>query len=148
MERFWKAAKDAGIYEKIESLPQKEKTFITQTFDLSGIQLSGGETQKMLLARALYKNAPLLLLDEPTSALDPLSEEDMYKKYLSFTHGNTSVFISHRLASTRFCDRILYMKDGRIEAEGSHQSLLKSCPDYKEMFHLQAKYYVEGESHE
>lgn len=148
MERFWKAAKDAGIYEKIESLPQKEKTFITQTFDLSGIQLSGGETQKMLLARALYKNAPLLLLDEPTSALDPLSEEGMYKKYLSFTHGNTSVFISHRLASTRFCDRILYMKDGRIEAEGSHQSLLKSCPDYKEMFHLQAKYYVEGESHE
>lgn len=142
--RFWKVVKEAGLYDKINSLPNKEKTYITQTFDLSGILLSGGETQKMLLARALYKGAPLLLLDEPTSALDPLSEEEMYKQYLSFTKGNTSVFISHRLASTRFCDRILYMKNGTIEAEGSHQELLKSCNDYKEMFALQAKYYVEA----
>jgi ATP-binding cassette subfamily B protein len=143
-DRFWKVVKEAGLYDKIMSLPKKEKTYITQTFDLSGILLSGGETQKMLLARALYKGAPLLLLDEPTSALDPLSEEEMYKQYLSFTKGNTSVFISHRLASTRFCDRILYMKNGTIEAEGSHKELLTSCHDYKEMFTLQAKYYVEA----
>ncbi len=144
MPRFWDAVAKAGLKDKIESLPDKENTFVTQTFDLQGVQLSGGETQKLLLARALYKGAPLLLLDEPTAALDPLSEESLYKQYLNFAKGNTSIFISHRLASTRFCDRIVYLDHGRIDAIGSHEELLTKCPEYKAMFDLQAKYYKEG----
>jgi ATP-binding cassette subfamily B protein len=142
--RFEKAIADADLSEKVASLPQKENTFITQMFDLSGVQLSGGENQKLLLARALYKNAPLLVLDEPTAALDPLSEEKMYKHYVSFAEGNTSIFISHRLASTRFCDRIVFLEGGRIEEIGTHEELLKGNRKYKEMFLLQAKYYKEG----
>src|SRR5574344_1822252 len=142
--RLKDAIDKADLTAKVESLPQKEETFITQTFDLSGVQLSGGETQKMLLARALYKNAPLLVLDEPTAALDPLSEEKMYKQYLSYAKGNTSIFISHRLASTRFCDRIVYLDNGSIEEIGTHEELLKQDKKYKEMFQIQAKYYQEG----
>jgi ATP-binding cassette subfamily B protein len=144
MPRFWDAIAKAGLKDKIESLPDKENTFVTQTFDLKGVQLSGGEIQKLLLARALYKGAPLLLLDEPTAALDPLSEESLYKQYLNFSKGNTSLFISHRLASTRFCDRIVYLDHGQIGAVGSHEELLMRCPEYKAMFDLQAKYYKEG----
>lgn len=142
-KRLQEAIAKAGLSEKIASLKDGENTYISQAFNLSGIQLSGGETQKLLLARALYKGAPLLVLDEPTAALDPLSEEAMYKQYLFFSEGNTSIFISHRLASTRFCDRIVYMKDGTIKSVGTHEELLKNDPDYKEMFDLQAKYYRE-----
>ena len=131
----------SGLAEKVATLKDKENTFITQAFSLTGIQLSGGETQKLLLARALYKNAPLLVLDEPTAALDPLSEEAMYKQYLSFARGNTSIFISHRLASTRFCDRIVFMDGGTIKNVGTHEELLTEDKDYREMFDLQAKYY-------
>lgn len=141
--RFSQAISAAGLAEKIASLPQKENTFISQQFDLSGVQLSGGEVQKLLLARALYKGAPLLVLDEPTAALDPLSEEAMYKQYLRFAEGNTSIFISHRLASTRFCDRIFYLDDGRIEESGTHEELIRQNKKYKEMFDIQAKYYQE-----
>lgn len=144
-QRLNKVLSEADLSDKIASLEQKENTYITQTFDLSGVQLSGGETQKLLLARALYKNAPLLVLDEPTAALDPLSEERMYKRYLEYSKGNTSIFISHRLASTRFCDRIVYLDNGSIEEIGTHEELLKGNKKHKEMFQIQAKYYQEGE---
>jgi ABC-type multidrug transport system, ATPase and permease components len=150
IDRFWAAITSSGLKEKIESLPKKEDTFITQTFDLTGVRFSGGETQKLMLARSLYKNAPILLLDEPTAALDPISEESMYKQYLSFAKDNTSFFISHRLASTRFCDRILYLNHGQIEESGTHESLLKQGGLYAETFKIQAKYYQEvpdGSSH-
>lgn len=141
---FWSAVSKAGLKEKVESLPQKEDTYITQTFDLSGVRLSGGETQKLMLARSLYKGAPILLLDEPTAALDPLSEQAMYEQYLSFSKNNTSFFISHRLASTRFCDRILYLSHGEIKESGTHESLLKQGGLYAETFKIQAKYYQEA----
>jgi ATP-binding cassette subfamily B protein len=144
-KRLEAALEKADLSAKVASLPDKENTFLTQTFDLSGVQLSGGETQKLLLARALYKDAPLLVLDEPTAALDPLSEERMYKRYLDYSKGNTSIFISHRLASTRFCDRIVYLDNGSIEEVGTHEELLKQSKKYKEMFQIQAKYYQEGE---
>ena len=86
-----------------------------------------------------------MVLDEPTAALDPLSEERMYKRYLDYSKGNTSIFISHRLASTRFCDRIVYLDNGSIEEVGTHEELLKQSKKYKEMFQIQAKYYQEGE---
>ena len=145
LDRFWKAVKAAGIKEKIESLEHKENSFITQVFDESGIRLSGGETQKLMLARALYKNAPLLILDEPTASLDPISEEKMYLTYNDFAKDNTSIFISHRLSSTKFCDRILYLEDGRIEEEGTHQELISKNGKYKEIFDIQSRYYKEND---
>lgn len=109
-----------------------------------GILLSGGETQRLVLARALYKNAPIILLDEPTAALDPIAEDDIYRKYSSLTQGRTSVYISHRLASTRFCDRILFLEKGKIAEEGTHESLLAAGGGYAEMFEVQRHYYQEG----
>ena len=97
-----------------------------------------------MLARALYKDGPVLLLDEPTAALDPIAENDIYQKYNEMTAGRTSVFISHRLASTRFCDRILYLADGKIAEEGTHESLLKLGGGYAHLFEIQSQYYQEG----
>ena len=111
---------------------------------LDGVLLSGGETQRLMLARALYKNAPILLLDEPTAALDPIAENDIYQKYDAMTEGKMSVFISHRLASTRFCDRILLLKEGVIAEEGTHDSLLRAGGDYANLFEVQSRYYKEG----
>ena len=106
-----------------------------------GIELSGGQIQKLLIARALYKNAPAFLLDEPTAALDPLAEENLYNKYNELVRGKTSIFVSHRLASTKFCDRVLFMDGGDIKASDKHANLLHSCADYAKMFNAQSKYY-------
>ena len=97
-----------------------------------------------MLARALYKDAPIIVLDEPTAALDPLAENDMYQKYSQLTDGRTSVYISHRLASTRFCDRIIYLEKGVITEEGSHEQLLKKGGKYAGLFEIQSRYYKEG----
>lgn len=145
-KRFFEVIEKAGLKEKIESLPNKENTYITQHFDKEGINLSGGETQKLMLARALYKNAPILVLDEPTSALDPLNEERMYQAYNSFTEGNTSLFISHRLSSTKFCDRIIYLENGCIKEVGTHQELMKLNGQYRYVFDTQSQYYKEEEN--
>ena len=107
--------------------------------------LSGGETQRLMLARALYKNAPFIVLDEPTAALDPIAESEMYQKYNEMTSGKSSIYISHRLASTRFCDRIIMIADGGIGEEGTHEELLKAGGKYAELFEVQSKYYKEGE---
>ncbi len=103
--------------------------------------LSDGEKQKLLLARALYRNAPVLILDEPTSSLDPITEDMIYRQYNELTGGCTSVFISHRLASTRFCDRIFMLEDGHIIEDGSHDELIKASGRYAEIFSLQSQYY-------
>lgn len=94
-----------------------------------------------MLARALYKDAPVLILDEPTAALDPLAESKLYEKYYDMTKDKTSIFISHRLSSTRFCDRILYMENGRITEEGGHEELMAKQGAYAAMFHTQSQYY-------
>ena len=135
--------KKAGLWDKVQSLPQKEKTFITQTFSEDGILLSGGETQKLLLAKAIYKNGSFLILDEPTSALDPLAESKIYEEYNNLAAGKTAVFISHRLASTKFCDRIMFLENGTITECGSHEELMKKGGKYKEMFDIQSQYYRE-----
>ncbi|MCD7880740.1 MAG: ATP-binding cassette domain-containing protein [Clostridiales bacterium] len=108
------------------------------------MELSGGQTQRLMLARALYKDAPILALDEPTAALDPIAENDIYLKYSEMTRGRTALFISHRLASTRFCDRILFLADGRLAEEGTHQSLLELGGGYAKLFEVQSRYYREG----
>lgn len=131
----------AELWEKVQALEKKEQTYMNKDIDSSGIQLSGGELQRMMLARALYKDAPVLILDEPTAALDPIAESRLYEKYYDMTKEKTSVFISHRLSSTKFCDCILFMENGRITEEGSHEELLAKEGAYAAMFHTQAQYY-------
>ncbi|MBU1145778.1 MAG: ABC transporter ATP-binding protein/permease [Firmicutes bacterium] len=143
-EKLWDAIEKAGLKEKITSLEKKEKTNITQMFDKSGVRLSGGETQKMMLARSLYKKAPLLILDEPTAALDPIAEEEMYLKYKELVKNTTSIFISHRLSSTKFCDWILLLDHGKIIEKGTHQELMNLSKEYKSIFDTQAQYYKDG----
>lgn len=138
----------AGLKAKVSSLPQKEKTYISKNLSPNGVEFSGGEQQKVMLARALYKNGPLLFLDEPTSALDPIAEGELYQKYNDLTKNKTSIFISHRLSSTRFCDDILYLEKGKIIEEGTHEELMKKNGKYAEIFNLQAHYYKENKNHE
>ena len=107
--------------------------------------LSGGETQRLMLARALYKNAPFVVLDEPTAALDPIAESELYQKYNEMTSEKSSVYISHRLASTRFCDRIILIDNGGIAEEGTHEELLCLGGRYAGLYEVQSKYYKEGE---
>ena len=139
----------AGLTEKVASLPKGLDTPVGRQVYEDGVELSGGQTQRLMLARALYKNAPILVLDEPTAALDPIAEDDIYQKYSAMTKGRTSLFISHRLASTRFCDRILYLSGGVIAEEGTHEQLLAQGGGYAELFGIQSQYYQEGDpSHE
>jgi len=147
-KRLWDAIEHAGLKDKILSLEHRENTYISQTFDPSGIRLSGGETQKMMLARSLYKNAPLLILDEPTAALDPIAEEEMYLQYKKMTQNSTSIFISHRLSSTKFCDRIYLLDHGKIIEEGTHETLIHQASEYRSIFEIQAQYYKDGEDNE
>lgn len=140
-EKLQKSLEEAGLWEKAQSLPKKEKTSMNKDMDKEGVTLSGGELQKLMLARALYKDAPVVILDEPTAALDPIAESELYEKYDGMIRGKTAVFISHRLSSTRFCDRILYMENGRILEEGNHEKLMRAGGAYAELFSLQAQYY-------
>ena len=135
--------KQAGLWEKIQTLEKGTKTKYDQQFWEDGIYFSGGETQKLLLARALYKQTPIVLLDEPTAALDPISEKHLYEVYNDVMREKSTVFISHRLASTRFCNRILLIKDGSIIEEGTHEELLEKQGEYYQLFETQAKYYRE-----
>ena len=140
--------KKAGLLEKVNTLAKKEETYITQTLDEKGVVLSGGETQKLLLAKAMYKDGPMLILDEPTSALDPIAESRIYEEYNQLADKKTAVFISHRLASTKFCDRILFLDGGQIVEEGSHDQLMKNGGKYREIFDIQSHYYKEEVSNE
>lgn len=134
----------AGLSDTIDKLPQGLNTHIGREVYLDGVLLSGGQMQRLMLARALYKNGPILLLDEPTAALDPLAESEIYQKYSDMANNKTSLFISHRLASTRFCDRIILIKDGGINEEGSHEDLLKLNGEYAKLFEVQSRYYKQG----
>ena len=136
--------KQAGLWGKVSSLPEGMKSRYNKAFWENGIDLSGGETQKLLLARALYRQAPVIVLDEPTAALDPVSENRLYETYDEVMRGKTTVFISHRLASTRFCHRIILIENGQIAEEGTHAELLAKKGRYRELFDTQAKYYREN----
>lgn len=142
-QRVENALKRAGLYEKVSSLKQRELTYINNIFDDEGVDLSGGERQKLLLARALYKDAPFLVLDEPTAALDPIAEAILYKEYKKMAMNKTSIYISHRLASTRFCDRIIFIEGGEISESGTHDILMKQSGKYANMFDVQSHYYAD-----
>jgi len=144
LSRMWDCLEQAGVADKIRSLPQKENTHLGREVYLDGVDLSGGQLQRLMLARALYKDAPVVVLDEPTAALDPIAESDLYRKYHDLTGNRTSVYISHRLASTRFCDRVLFIENGGISEEGTHEELLARGGRYAYLFDIQSKYYREG----
>lgn len=143
-EKFKRCLKLAGIYDRVQQMSEKEYTGIVRHVDDNGIELSGGEKQKVALARALYKDAPIIILDEPTAALDPISENQLYQNYAELTKGKTSIYISHRLASTCFCDRILVLDDHRIIEEGTHEELMRKNGKYAKMFRIQSSYYSES----
>ncbi len=132
-----------GLKEKAESLPKGRDTMMFKRFDKEGVELSGGEQQKLAIARALYKNAPVVILDEPTAALDPVAEYEIYKRFDELVGGKTAVYISHRLSSCKFCDRIAVFSEGTIKEYGAHDELLRIKDGiYAEMFKAQAQYYI------
>lgn len=134
--------KEVDLFNKLNSLPNKDKTIMYKAFDKKGIELSGGEQQKLAIARALYKDAPIIILDEPTAALDPIAEYEIYKQFDSLTGGKTAIYISHRLSSCQFCDKIALFSEGKVLEYGTHSELLqKQNGLYAKMFEAQAQYY-------
>lgn len=133
---------DAGFGEKLKELPNGISTELLKVIHDDGVDLSGGEKQKLALARALYKDAPVVVLDEPTAALDALAESKLYGDFDKLIGGKTAVYISHRLSSTQFCSNVAMFKDGEMVEYGTHESLLENGGAYAEMFRIQAQYYV------
>jgi ATP-binding cassette subfamily C protein len=138
----------AGLKDKIDTLPKGINTAMLKTLDLDGVEFSGGEIQKLALARALYKDAPFIVLDEPTAALDALAEERLYMEFDKLTRDKTAIYISHRLASTRFCDRVILFENGAIAECGTHDELLNQGGKYAALFGVQAQYYRDSEEAE
>lgn len=146
MARVKSCAVKAGIAGKIEELPGGYETHLNRQVYEDAVMLSGGETQSLMLARALYKDAPFIVLDEPTAALDPIAESRMYEKYNELANGKSSIYISHRLASTRFCDRIIMLGNSGIIEEGTHEELLKKNGEYAKLYEIQSRYYTEEDN--
>lgn len=138
-------AETAGLKEKLDSLPNGIETELLKVVDEQGVDLSGGEKQKLALAKALYKDAPIVVLDEPTAALDALAEKQLYERFDTMIGGKSAVYISHRLASTRFCDRVAMFADGKMVEYGTHEELIAKNGEYARMFEVQAQYYRDGE---
>ncbi len=138
-----KMLRSAGLGDKIDSLSKGVDTELLKILYDDGIDLSGGEKQKLALARALYKKAPIIVLDEPTAALDALAEYRLYQSFNDLIGSSTAVYISHRLSSTRFCDRVAMFKDGEMVETGTHEELMAAGGAYAEMFGIQAQYYIE-----
>lgn len=131
-----------GIHDRIETMPNSIDTVLFQYFDANGIEPSGGEQQKLAIARALIKDAPVVVLDEPTAALDPIAEYEIYSQFQELVKGKTAIFISHRLSSCQFCDKIAVFSDGYVKEYGTHAELVKLAGGvYADMFASQAKYY-------
>lgn len=137
----------AGLAERINELPNKELTYVNKYFDKDGVQFSGGEMQKIAIARALYKNGPIVILDEPTAALDPIAEAEIYYRFNEVIGNKFTLFISHRLSSCRFADKIIVLDNSEIKEIGNHEQLMsKNDGIYRKMFDAQAKYYQENDN--
>lgn len=131
----------AGLSDFLDKMPDGINTYLYKDFNESGVEISGGEAQKLCLARAIYKGSPFIVLDEPTAALDPISEYDIYTKFNSIVGTRTAIYISHRLSSCRFCDDITVLDNGRIIERGSHEKLIAKGGIYTAMWAAQAEYY-------
>ena len=143
MNKINEVLEQSGLSEKINSYEKGIHTNLLKIFDKEGIDLSGGEKQRLAMARALYKDGKVVILDEPTAALDALAEDRMYREFENMIYGKTAVFISHRLGSTRFCDKIAMFEDGTIVEEGTHEELMAKNGKYAYMFGIQSQYYDE-----
>ncbi len=144
-EKYERVLALSGVGQLVDNFSQGDETKIVRAVYNDGVTLSGGQLQKVKLAQALYKDAPVLLLDEPTAALDPIAEHQIYQDYFKFSKDKLSIFISHRLSSTRFCDRILYIKHGEVTEEGTHEDLMQAKKDYYKLYEAQAHYYRNNE---
>lgn len=144
IERAMWCLEAMGLKEKIESLPNKYDSVLLKVIEEDGVELSGGEKQKIAIARALYKDANVVILDEPTSALDAISEANIYHGFDRLATGKTAIYISHRLSSTRFCDHIAFFDEEGLKEYGTHDELMKLRGKYYHMFNIQGQYYKEG----
>ena len=141
--RATKALMDAGFGDRLAAMPKGLDTMLYKDFAEDGVEVSGGEAQKIAIARALYKDAPFIILDEPTAALDPIAEAEIYEKFNAISGDRTAIYISHRLSSCRFCDEIAVFSDGQVIQQGTHQALLaQETGKYAELWHAQAQYYT------
>ncbi len=144
-EKVWSSLEKSGMLERVKSMPERLKTPVYKDFEEDGIEISGGEAQKLAIARALYKDAAFVILDEPTASLDPIAEHEIYSRFNDMVKDKTAVYISHRLSSCRFCDRILVFDNGQLIQDGSHENLLEnSNGKYRELWNAQAQYYAEN----
>ena len=142
-ERVRRCLTDAGFGERLETMPQGLDTYLYRELTEKGVDVSGGEAQKIALARALYKDAPFIILDEPTAALDPMAEAAVYAGFDKIVGDKTAVYISHRLSSCRFCDDILVFDQGSVVQQGSHDSLVENqSGKYYQLWQAQAQYYT------
>ena len=137
-----KALEDAGFGDRLKTLEKGIDSQLYKFFSEEGVELSGGESQKVAIARCLYKDAAYVILDEPTAALDPVAEADIYLRMSRFTRHKGAIYISHRLSSCHFCDRILVFEGGRIEEQGAHGELLAAKGLYRKLWDAQAQYYT------
>ncbi|MCL2284955.1 MAG: ABC transporter ATP-binding protein/permease, partial [Firmicutes bacterium] len=143
-DHIWNCLEAAGIKDVVMANSKGLDASMTKIIDEDGLILSGGQQQKLTIARALYKDAPVLILDEPTAALDPIAESEVYEKFHEVTENKTAIYISHRLASTRFCDKILMLDNGQIIENGSHAQLVAHGGEYAKMFEIQSHYYQDS----
>ena len=144
-QRVRKALVDAGFGDRLETMPQGLDTMLYKDFSEDGVEVSGGEAQKIAIARALYKDAPFIILDEPTAALDPIAEAEIYGKFNEISGDRTAIYISHRLSSCKFCDEIAVFEHGQVIQQGSHEQLLSDeTGKYAELWNAQAQYYLEN----
>ena len=141
-ERLYDALDKANIKDRVLKMENKECTYLYKDLDKAGVEISGGEAQKLALARALYKDAPIVILDEPTAALDPIAEHEIYNQFNSFVENKTAIYISHRLSSCVFCDKIAVFDKSKLVESGTHQELLTAGEKYFELWNAQAKYYI------
>ncbi len=142
-EKVWRCLEMSGMKERVEELPKKLKQSIYKLYEKDGVDFSGGEEQKIAIARALYKDAPFVILDEPTAALDPIAESEIYLRFNEISRNKTTVYVSHRLSSCRFCDRIVVFDDGNIVQNGTHEELLENKNGkYSQLWNAQAQYYM------
>lgn len=140
-ESIWKVLEEVGIKEAVEELPNKLDTHMDKSIYDDATDMSGGQKQKLAIARSIYKKSDLVILDEPTAALDPLAESEVYENFNDLTRNKTSIFISHRMSSSIFCDKILLIQDGKIAAFDSHENLMEGHNLYRELFEAQAENY-------